>query len=179
MKTALVALILTAWSLPAVAEETAANPPTDAEIAHIVVTANAIDIAAGKSAKAKTKDTEVKKFADQMVTDHTAVNQQAADLAKKLGVTPKDNPTSKSLNADAKKSAADLKKLKGKNFDKAYVDREVAYHEAVLGAIDQVLIPNAKNEELKALIEKVRPAIDAHLQHAKSIQSKLSSGGQS
>ena len=147
--------------------------PSDPEICHIVVTANNIDIAAGKMAKQKTKNKEVKAFAQEMITDHTAVKKQATDLAKKLKVTPADNDISKSLKTGADESNANLKKLKGADFDKQYVDHEVAYHEAVLNEIDQTLIPNAKNEELKALITKVRPSFNAHLEHAKMLQSKL------
>jgi putative membrane protein len=147
--------------------------PTDPEIAHIVVTANAIDIEVGNLAKNKTKNKEVKDFAQLMVTDHSAVNKQASDLAKKLKVTPMDNATSKNLLAGAKDNLANLKKLKGADFDKEYVGHEVAYHEAVIDAIDKTLVPNAKNEELKALIVKVRPAFEAHLEHAKTLQAKL------
>ena len=121
----------------------------------------------------KASNADVKQFGETMVRDHEAVNKQATDLAKKLGVKPEDNATSQSLKKGGDENVAKLKKLKGKAFDKAYVDQEVAYHQAVLDAIDKTLIPNAKNAELKALIEKVRPAIDAHLQHAKMVQSKL------
>jgi putative membrane protein len=151
----------------------AAAGPTDPEIAHIVVTANTIDIDAGKLAESKTKNKEVKAFAKQMVTDHSAVNKQASDLAKKLKVTPADNDTSKSLMTGAKENMSHLKTLKGADFDKAYVDHEVDYHQAVVDAIDKTLIPSAKNAELKGLIEKVRPAIVAHLEHAKHLQSTL------
>jgi putative membrane protein len=171
------ACVLTLPFSSAFSEEakTAAAGPTDSEIAHIVVTANAIDIDAGKLAKNKTKNKEVKEFAQLMMTDHAAVNKQATDLAKKLKVTPKDNATSDSLTAGAKENIANLKKLKGGAFDQAYVNHEVVYHEAVLNAIDQTLVPSAKNEELKALIVKVRPAFVAHLEHAKMLQSKLNS----
>lgn len=147
--------------------------PSDPQIAGIVVTANTIDINAGKLAKSRTKNKEVSKFAQLMITDHTAVNKQAGALAKKLGVKPADSPTSQSLKAGAAENVKNLKGLKGAAFDKAYVDHEVAYHQAVLDAIDQVLIPNAKNSELKALIVKVRPAIAAHLDHAKMVQADL------
>ena len=147
--------------------------PNDAQIAHIVVTANQVDIDAGKLAQQKGSSAEVKAFGKQMVTDHSGVNQQAAALAKKLGVTPEDNATSKSLKSGGDENVKRLKTLKGKEFDKAYVDQEVTYHQAVLDAIDKTLIPNAKNAELKALIVKVRPAIDAHLQHAKTMQASL------
>lgn len=147
--------------------------PSDPQIAHIVVTANQIDIDAGKIAQSKSKNKEVQAFAKQMVTDHTAVNQQAGALAKKLGVKPEDNDTSKSLKKGAQENVANLKKLSGAQFDQAYVEHEVDYHQAVLNAIDKVLIPSAQNAELKGLIEKVRPAIQAHLDHAKHIQADL------
>lgn len=151
----------------------AASAPTDPEIAAIVVTANSIDIDNGKLAQKNTKNAEVKKFAQQMVTDHAAVNKQASDLVKKLKVTPKESDTTKALKEDAKKSKTQLTAKKGKDFDKTYVDQEVAFHQTVLDTIDTTLIPNAKNEDLKALIEKVRPNIQAHLDHAKHLQSTM------
>jgi putative membrane protein len=147
--------------------------PTDAQIAHIGVTANQVDIDAGKLAESKGTNKDVKAFGKQMVTDHTGVNKQAVALVTKLKVTPEDNPTSQSLKSGGEENIKHLKTLKGAEFDKAYIDHEVAYHEQVLDAIDKTLIPNAKNEELKALIIKVRPAFVGHLEHAKQIQAKL------
>jgi putative membrane protein len=146
---------------------------TDPQIAGIVVTANQIDVDAGKLAKSRARSEDVKQFAEQMITDHTAVNKQAAALAKKLNVTPQESETSKSLQAAAQDTMRKLKGLKGAQFDKAYVDHEVAYHQQVLDAIDKVLIPQARNAELKDLITKVRPAIQAHLAHARHLQSTL------
>jgi putative membrane protein len=151
----------------------AAAGPTDPQIAHIVVTANQVDIDAGKLAQSKGKSKDVKMFGKMMVTDHTGVNKQATALVKKLKVTPEDNPTSQSLKKGGEENVKKLKGLKGAEFDKAYIDHEVDYHQAVLDAVDKVLIPNAKNAELKGLIEKVRPAFVAHLEKAKSIQSSL------
>ncbi len=150
--------------------------PSDPQIAHIVVTANQIDVDAGKLAKSRSKNKDVQAFAQQMITDHTAVNKQAGALAKKLGVKPEDNDTSKSLKKGADENVANLKKLSGAAFDKAYVDHEVAYHQAVLDAIDKTLVPSAQNKELKDLIVKVRPAIAAHLDHAKHLQAELGKG---
>ena len=147
---------------------------TDAQIAKIVVTANQVDIDAGKLAVSKSTNPEVKKFAQTMVTDHTGVNKQAVALVTKLKVTPADNDTAKSLYDGGKSNVTALKALKGKEFDKAYIDHEVAYHTAVLEAVDKTLIPGAKNEELKALLVSVRPAFVAHLEHAKMIQADLS-----
>jgi putative membrane protein len=161
-----------AFSFAALAQEPSAGP-TDPQIAHIVVTANTIDINAGKMAQAKSKNPEVKGLAKQMIHDHTNVNKKATDLAKKLKVTPEDNDTSKSLKKSAMDEMAKMKKMKGADFDMAYVENEVKYHQQVLDAIDNTLIPNASNAELKALLEQTRPAIEGHLNHAKMIQAKL------
>ena len=150
-----------------------AQAPTDAKIAHIVVTANQVDIDAGKLAESMGSNSDVKKVGQQMVTDHAGVNKQATELVTKLKVTPQDNPTSQSLKAGGEKNIANLKTLKGAAFDKAYIDNEVAYHQAVIDAIDKTLIPSAQNAELKALLVKVRPAFVAHLEHAKKLQSSL------
>ncbi|AFT89254.1 DUF4142 domain-containing protein [Paraburkholderia phenoliruptrix] len=147
--------------------------PSDPQIAAIVVTANQVDIDAGKLAESRSKSSDVKAFAKQMVTDHSAVNQSASDLVHKLNVTPEDNATSQSLKQGGDANLAALKKLKGAAFDRAYIDHEVTYHESVLDALDKTLIPSAKNEELKALLVKVRPAFVAHLEHAKHLQASL------
>lgn len=163
-------------SVVAVAGTTAyAEPaaPNDAQIAAIVVTANTVDIDAGKFAEKRSLNKEVKAFAKQMVTDHTGVNKQATALVTKLKVTPEENDTSKSLKKGGDENIAKLKGLKGKDFDKAYVDNEVTYHQAVIDALDKTLIPNAQNAELKNLLVNVRPAFVAHLEHAKHIQASM------
>ena len=145
----------------------------DAQIAAIVVTANQVDIDAGQLAAARASNAEVKKFGQQMVTDHKGVNKSAVDLVTKLKVTPQENETSKALKAGGDKNLANLKNLSGAAFDKAYIAHEVAYHQQVLDALDKTLIPGARNAELKALLVKVRPAFVAHMEHAKQIQSSL------
>ena len=150
-----------------------AQSVNDAQIASIVVTANQVDIDAGKLAKSRSTNKEVKTFAEFMITDHTAVNKSATDLVTKLRVTPQNNPTSQSLRAGGDKNLAHLKTLNGAAFDKAYVDQEVAYHRQVIDAFDKTFIPGATNDELKALLIKVRPAFVAHLEHAKHLQSSI------
>jgi putative membrane protein len=151
----------------------AAQAPNDAQIASIVVTANQVDIDAGKLASSMGSNAEIKKFGVLMVTDHEGVQRTAVSLAKKITVTPEDNPTSQSLKAGGEKNVANLKTLKGAAFDKAYIDHEVEYHQQVIDAMDKALIPNAQNPELKALLVKVRPAFVAHLEHAKKVQASL------
>ena len=147
--------------------------PNDAQIAAIVVTANQVDIDAGQYAGSHAASADVKSFATLMVTDHTAVNQAATDLAGRLHLAPEDNPTAQSLKKGGDDNVAHLKTLTGAAFDRAYVDHEVAYHEAVLSALDTTLIPSASNADLKALMVKVRPAFVAHLDHARHLQAQL------
>ncbi len=154
----------------------AAQAPNDAQIASIVVTANQVDIDAGKLAQERATSSDVKAFATRMIADHEGVNKSAVALVTKLKVAPQDNPTSKSLKSGGDKNLASLKALKGAAFDQAYIDHEVAYHQQVLDALDKTLVPNAKNEELRALLVKVRPAFVAHLEHARKIQAALKKG---
>jgi putative membrane protein len=162
------ALLLTA---PAAAEEKGSL--TDPQIAAIVLTANQIDVDAGVLAGKKSRTDEVKKFAERMVTDHTGVNQAAAALAQKLGVKPEETDASRGLQASGDATRKKLEALSGPEFDRAYVDNEVAYHQAVLGVLDAQLIPSAKNAQLKKMLVEVRPAFVAHLEHARQLQGRL------
>jgi len=157
----------------AFAASASAQGVNDAQIASIVVTANQVDIDAGKLAASRGTNPEVKAFGQQMADQHAGVNKQAVDLVTKLKVTPEDNPTSQALKAGGEKNVTSLKGLNGAAFDKAYIDNEVAYHQQVLDAVDKTLIPGAKNAELKALLVKVRPAFVSHLEHAKHLQGTL------
>lgn len=160
-------------ALAAAGAHAQSSAPNDAQIAAIVVTANQVDIDAGKLAESKAADKEVKAFAKRMLIDHAGVNKQATALVTKLQVKPEASPTSESLKNSGADTLKRLKGLKGAAFDRAYVDSEVTYHQAVLDAVDKTLIPSARNEELKVLLVKVRPAFVAHLEHARHIQASL------
>ena len=174
MKRVTLTFSLAAAAMAAAPAFVAAQTINDAQIAAIVVTANQVDIDAGKLASTKGSSAAVKTFGKQMVTDHTGVNKQAGDLVAKLGVKPEDNPTAASLKAGGDDNVRTLSGLSGAAFDKAYVDHEVVYHQQVLEALDKTLIPGAQNAELKALLVKVRPAFQAHLEHAQNLQKTLS-----
>ena len=155
------------------AEQPAPAPLTDANIAAIVVAANSIDVENGKLAIERATDAEIRKFAQTMITDHTGVNKAAVDLVTRLKVTPVESPTSRALVASANETRASLATRSGSDFDRAYIANEVAYHRAVLSAVDDALIPSAQNAELRSLLVSVRPAFVAHLQHAESLQQRL------
>src|SRR6185436_7961663 len=90
-------------------------------------------------------------------------------LVKKLGVTPEDNATSKALSKQAADKRAELAKLSGKDFDKAYIDNEVAYHKTVNSALQSTLIPDASNAELRDLLTTGLKIFQGHEQHAEHV----------
>ena len=147
--------------------------PNDAQIAHIAYTAGLADIANAEQAMKKSKNKEVRAFAQNMLDDHKAVNDKALALVKKLKVTPEDNATSKAIAKGQADKRAQLEKLSGKAFDKAYADNEVAYHKTVNGALETTLIPSSSNGELKSLLETGLKIFQGHQQHAEHVAAAL------
>ena len=143
----------------------------DAQIVGIVLAADQIDIDYGKIALQKSKDAKVREFAQRMVTDHSAVQKSVIELAGKLDVKAEDSQTSTGLKSGAADNTKKLKTLKGKEFDKFYIDNEVSYHKTVTDAVDSVLIPSAQNSELKSALQGAQPLFLKHLEHARSVQS--------
>ncbi len=147
---------------------------SDPEIASVAVAANQIDINYAEIAKEKSKNADILEFAQTMANDHKAVIAQAVALVTKLGVTPKDNAVTQKLQADAEKTKKMLRSKSGAAFNKAYIDNEVAYHKAVISAVEDLLIPESDNKELKELLQNVVPALKTHLMHAEMVQKKFS-----
>jgi putative membrane protein len=147
--------------------------PTDPQIAHIAYTAGQIDIEAAQQALNKSQNKDVREFATDMERDHKAVNEKALALVKKLNVTPQDNDTSKALSKQAADKRAELAKLNGAAFDKAYIDNEVTYHKTVNSALQNTLIPSANNPELKDLLTTGLKIFQGHQQHAEHVAAEL------
>jgi putative membrane protein len=154
----------------------AAPALTDANIAAILDAANATDSSAGSIAATKGTSADVRTFGRNMMRDHHALRKAGEDLVKKLNVTPA-LPAGDSSQAVAAAWSDSLRSMpRGAAFDKAYIDHEVAYHESVL-ATAQSALGAAQNAELKNLIQKAAPNIQAHLEQARSIQAKLGGTG--
>jgi putative membrane protein len=147
--------------------------PTDPQIAHIAYTAGQLDIEAAKQALSRSTNNDVRAFAEGMVSDHTAVNKKALDLVKELNVKPEDNDTSRALTKAADTKRAELSKLKGAEFDKAYIANEVAYHTTVNNALETTLIPSASNPDLKSLLQTGLKIFQGHQQHAEQVGAEL------
>lgn len=166
-------LLATAVFLAMTASAVAADQPTDPQIAHIAYTAGELDIRAAQLALEISQNKSVRDFAESMVRDHKAVNDKALALVKKLNVTPEDNGTSKGLAKNAEDKRAELQKLTGAAFDKAYAENEAAYHKSVNGALETTLIPSASNPELKGLLETGLKIFRGHEQHAETMVREL------
>ena len=167
---AVAAAMLLSLSMPALSHDTAMN---DAQIAHVAYTAGQIDVDAGRQALQRSHNSEVRAFAQTMVRDHAAVNQQALALVQRLHVTPEANPTSAALTTQAADAHRRLATLRGAAFDRAYIQNEVAYHRAVNNALRATLIPSAHNAELKTLLEAGLALFSAHQEHAEQLARRL------
>jgi putative membrane protein len=167
------ALLLAAAAGLAIGAPAMAAGPTDPQIAHIAYTAGVLDVEAGKQALKMSKNKMVRDFAQEMVRDHTAVNNKALALVKKLHVTPEANPTSAGLTKAADAERAKLSKLKGAAFDREYINNEVAYHKTVNGALASTLIPSAHNAELKSLLQTGLTLFKEHQAHAEQVAATL------
>jgi putative membrane protein len=156
-----------------------AQAPTDPQIVGIVQTANRIDIDQARLALRKSTNSQVKEFANQMISDHTNLEKSVSDLANKLGVKEETSGTAKQLKQQAAEESKKLHSLTGKDFDREYASHEIAYHQAVIDAATNTLIPNAKNAELKSALQGAAPLLQGHLQHAQQLQQSLQGGGSS
>jgi putative membrane protein len=145
----------------------------DPTIVAIFDAANTWDMETSQVALKKSRNKEVRRFASMMVHDHRAVRQLGRDLAHKLHVTPTPPGKEFALYQDHESAMKSLHATKGKGFDRAYIDHEVTFHQAVIDAVTNQLLPATKNAELKALEEKVAPNFQAHLAAGKQVQQKL------
>lgn len=168
---------LTLFSGAALAQQKGTPQPlTEAQIAAVLTEANDVDIENGKMAEKRASNPDVKAFGERMVKDHRQSNDSAAALVKRLNMKPEGSPMRETIKASGKDSKKKLGDLKGADFDRAYIDGEVAMHNMLLQSIDKDMMPVVKNEELRALLEKNRPIIASHLEHAKTLQGQLSGG---
>jgi len=164
---ALIAAAAVAFSLGSgIAYADSPGDLNDLEIAHVAYTADNIDIRYAHLALAISTNPKIHEFARTMIRDHTAVNEQALALVKKLNVAPKDNFLSRQLNDNAEKLITEMSQLRGKAFDARYAENELGYHQAVNGLVEKTFIPNIKNGEVKKLFKQALGIFKAHEKHA-------------
>lgn len=173
IKTILIALIM-AFSINVNAK--AQNNPAelnDLQIAHVAYVADNIDIRYAHLALAISENPEIHAFANTMIRDHTAVNEQALALLQKLDAQPQDNFLSQDLQKNAQKLINEMSALRGKEFDKFYAENELGYHKAVNNLVENSFIPNIENEEVKELFKAGLEIFKVHEGHAEMMVQKV------
>ena len=170
-----ITMLFAALSVAVAKADKAPSPAdlNDLEIAHVAYTADSIDIRYANLALEKSKNPVVTEFAETMIRDHTAVNDQALALLKKLNAQPQDNFLSQQLNEQADKLVEEMSSLSGEAFDKRYAENELAYHQSVNGLVGGTFIPNIENPEMKQLFEQALVIFKNHEQHAQKMVNSL------
>lgn len=143
----------------------------DSQIAAITEAANSAEIAQAKVAQTKAKDPAVKTFAAMMITHHGEAKQKQA----KLKLKTEESGVSTALQSDAGATLNAINTASGKDFDKTYVAAQITEHQKVLDTINDKLLPNVKDERLKAYLEEIKPTVEQHLKQAKQLQETLDS----
>jgi putative membrane protein len=155
------------------AEAQPAIPLTDGQILQITHTANIGEIDQARLALSRSKDARVRSLAQMMVQDHSQADKKGMVLAKKENLERAPSAASESLESDTQSTTGTLKANPAADFDKSYVDAQIREHQAVLDTIDQKLVVNATNPDLKAYLTEIRAAVASHLKHAQDVQSEL------
>lgn len=146
---------------------------SDVEIAHVAYVADNIDIRYSHLALALSDNPAIREFAQTMIRDHTAVNEQALALLAKLGVEAKDNFLSQTLLENAGKLVDEMSNLRGAAFDKRYAENELSYHQAVNDLVENSFIPNIENAEVRALFEAGLAIFKTHQGHAEMMVGQV------
>lgn len=172
----LLAAIVLSFALPTSAshnsQRAAAHTLDDAMIFAIFDEANAADIWTARLGAKKCHAQEVCELARMVASDHEQVQQMMRDLARKLAITPVP-PDGDSNAQDHAKAIALLQDKSGADFDRAYLLHEIEFHGAAVNAVKQTLLPTIRNEEFKALVQKVLPGFEHHLAETADVAHKL------
>jgi len=158
----------------AAAAAPAAKGLDDPTIVAIFDAANTWDIETGALAAKKGRSKDVRAFGRMLVRDHRMVRQQGRDLAAQLEVTPTPPGKDFALYQAHLAAMKTLRAARGAAFDRAFLEHEASYHQAVIEAVKTQLLPATQNAELKALEVKVAPAFQAHMIAAQNLLTKVS-----
>ena len=147
--------------------------PSDANILAIMLAANNTDVSYAKLVPGRSQNASIRNFAANMVTAHTAVNQQLNDLTNRINITPEENKESLDFRDESTTKRDLMRELEGHTFDSTYIANEITYHTKLLQTLDKELIPDADNAQIKQALMQIRPAVQAHLDHAMSVRANL------
>ncbi|KYF61397.1 hypothetical protein BE11_42380, partial [Sorangium cellulosum] len=149
-------------------------PLTDEQIVAVLDAANKKEIDEATLAQTKAKHKDVKAYARVITQHHTQAKAKQAQLVKKLGITAAESDKSKQLTTETQQAVDQLKALQGADFDQQFVATMIQDHQKTLDLLDKRILQDAKNADLKTMIEKdLRPTIEKHLKDAEALAQKL------
>lgn len=146
---------------------------TDGNVVAIVLAANNTDLSYARLVPSRSSNADVKAFAARMTTDHTLLNARVNEIASRSGITPEDHPASLDFRDHSAQRRDVLRELAGAPFDSTYIANEIQYHQELLSALDDLLIPHTRNAELREFVTNLKPAVSAHLAHAERVRATL------
>ncbi|MEP6622394.1 MAG: DUF4142 domain-containing protein [bacterium] len=151
----------------------AAPQLSDGNVVAIVLAANNTDLSYARLVPSRTSNAQVKTFATLMITDHTILNTRANDIAASRGIVAEDNAASLDFRDHSAQRRDILRELQGAAFDSTYIANEIQYHQELIAALDNLLIPYTRNAELREFVSNLKPAVSAHLAHAERVRASL------
>jgi putative membrane protein len=140
---------------------------TDAKIVSIIQTADNVAMRFGAIVVGLATKEEVRTFAQTMQDDHKDLNAQVEALAQSQNIKVRPNATSLFLDKLGQQKRADMVKVIGPRVDRQYVESEINFHQRMLATFDQVLIKNAKSDEVKQFLASAREVFANHEHHAR------------
>ena len=140
---------------------------SDVKFANKAAIGGMAEVALGKLAQQKSKNSQIQNFGMMMVTDHGKANDTLTAIAKKKSIMLPD-----SVDAEHKQKMDDLSKMSGKDFDKAYVEAMIDGHKKTLKLM-QDEASNGKDADLKAFAAKTAPTVQMHLDAINKIHESM------
>lgn len=148
------------------------EPRNDGEIMTLVSQSNDAEVSSSQLALRNASNAQVKQFAQQMITDHTAMQKQGAQIGKALGAQGTGSDSTQNKEHTMHDQLGDLQDKKGADFDRAYMDMQVQAHQKTLEDL-RSFQAKAQNAELKTMITNAIPKVEAHLQKAQQLQQTV------
>jgi putative membrane protein len=146
---------------------------TDEQVLAVTQVANHGEIEQAREAIRRSNNTKVRNFAQHMLTAHGAAVRQQTEIARHASITPSQNEVSMKVQSDCHMQTAQMRTASGANFDRQYMESQVKEHQELLDALDDKLIPSAKNNDVKAYLQKMRDEVADHLKTAKDILGSM------
>jgi putative membrane protein len=137
--------------------------------------ANTTEIQLATLAAKKASSPKVKQIASKLATDHSKNREQLLALAQRLNVTLTPAQGGSVSAADSAAMPPDLQGKSGRNFDRAFVQHEIADHQSNIQKLQTEAIPSARDAAVKAYLQKTVTDMQAHLSSLKQVQQQLGS----